>query len=275
MKIVTLSNFFNHHQKPLADAFHKATNGNFLFVETRMMPEEQRLLGYGEYIEPYVVKYTEESSADIDRQIMEADAVIFGEAPLALVKPRIKAGLLTFRDDERRYKSIVKYLKYPIYTYNSFYLNKGYLLCASAFASRDYHLSGMSADRCFKWGYFTEVKTYDDINSILAAKPGNTGKMRVSILWACRMIGWKHPERAIEVARMLKADGVPFTLTLIGRGPLENQLNKLIKEHGLEKEVSLLGSMPPDKVREHMEKADIFLATSDQNEGWGLQSMSL
>ena len=31
----------------------------------------------------------------------------------------------------------------------------------------------------------------------------------------------------------------------------------------------MLGAMPPEAVREHMEKAEIFLFTSDFNEGWG------
>lgn len=269
MDIVFLSNFFNHHQKPVSDAFDKATNGNYLFVETASMPAEQHLLGYGKYDVPYVVRYSSENSEIINKRIMDADAVIYGEAPLALVRKRLKTGKLTFRDDERRYKSIIKYLKYPIYTYNSFFLNKGYLLCSSAFGSRDYRLSGMSASKCFKWGYFTEVKEYEDIDSLIYSKPGNSGKKPVSILWACRMIGWKHPERAIEVAKRLKEDGIPFSLSMIGRGPLEEKLKKLTRVFNLESEVSFLGSMPPEKVREHMEMSDIFLATSDQNEGWG------
>ena len=31
----------------------------------------------------------------------------------------------------------------------------------------------------------------------------------------------------------------------------------------------MLGAIPSSKVREYMEKANIFIATSDQNEGWG------
>ena len=46
MIIVYLSNFFNHHQKPVADAFYKMTDGNYWFVETANMSEEQKLLGY-------------------------------------------------------------------------------------------------------------------------------------------------------------------------------------------------------------------------------------
>ena len=47
------------------------------------------------------------------------------------------------------------------------------------------------------------------------------------------------------------------------------QLQQMIRELDLSDCVTMLGAMPPERVREHMEKADIFLFTSDQNEGWG------
>jgi len=37
----------------------------------------------------------------------------------------------------------------------------------------------------------------------------------------------------------------------------------------MEERVSMLGSMNAEQVREHMEKAAIFIATSDYHEGWG------
>lgn len=268
MTIVILSNFFNHHQKPLADTLYRLTDGNLYFIETTDFANEQRLLGYRQYNETYVMRYCSETKEYIDHLISVADAVIFGEAPLDLVKKRLKEGKLTFRDDERRYKAFYKYLKYPIYTYNSLYLNKGYLLCASAFCANDYRQSGMSPDKCFKWGYFTEAKIYNHFNQLMAHKASHkNGKIR--LLWACRFIKWKHPEMAVEVAHMLKQEGYDFELQMIGRGPLENYIDSLINQYKLNEQVIRLGAMPPDEVRHHMESADIFLATSDKNEGWG------
>lgn len=269
MKIVYLSNFFNHHQKPLSDALYKATDGHYWFVETWDMPEEQRLLGYQKYVEPYLIKYDTFTRKKINALIIEADAVIYGEAPLQLIKERIRKGFLTFRDDERRYKSIYKYLKWPIYTCKSLTLNKGYLLCASAFASRDYRLSGMNPNKCFKWGYFPEVKKYDDIDRLIADKYSQNENGCVSILWACRIINWKHPEVPILLAEKLKKSGIDFKLDMIGRGNEEGKIKKMIESNHLENCVNMLGSMSPDKVRDHMEKADIFLLTSDKYEGWG------
>ena len=43
----------------------------------------------------------------------------------------------------------------------------------------------------------------------------------------------------------------------------------MIHEKRLDDCVQMLGAMSPEKVREYMEAADIFLFTSDFNEGWG------
>ena len=203
----------------------------------------------------------------VDRLILEADAVICGEAPSKLIRERVKRGQLIFRDDERRYKSLIKYLKWPIYTYNSLLYNKGYLLSASAYGARDYALSGMKTDRCFKWGYFTELKTYDDVNALIRDKHNQGNK--VTLLWACRLIDWKHPEVAVELAKLLKNEGYSFELKIAGMGTMESQLKQMIKTEGLENVVRMLGPQKQEVLRELMEQSEIFLSTSDRYEGWG------
>ena len=68
MKVVFISNFFNHHQKPFSDAMYKALEGQYVFVETSVMPEARKALGYVQYCEPYV-KYYYENSDVIQKQI--------------------------------------------------------------------------------------------------------------------------------------------------------------------------------------------------------------
>ena len=270
MKIVYLSNFFNHHQKPLADALYEKTKHQYMFVESKGMPESFVKTGYSKYQEPYVYRYSNDTKEYIDGEILNADVVICGEAPAKMIRERVRRGLLVFRDDERRYKSLIKYLKWPVYTYNSLIYNKGYLLSASAYGSRDYVLSGMKADKCYKWGYFTEFKTYESIESLMAMKRQSREKnTSVSILWACRLIGWKHPEMAVKLAKRLKDDGYRFKMKIAGRGPLEGALQAMINDYGIADYVSLIGPQKQEVLRTLMEKCDIFLATSDQNEGWG------
>lgn len=267
MKVVNLSNYFNHHQKPLADALHNRLNDGFKFVETSGVPEFRKKLGYLELKAPYVLNY-EGNEALVERLLMEADVVIYGEAPLELIKPRYNSGKLTFRDDESRYKNPNRYLKWPVYTYKSHWINKGYLLSASAYAPIDYLMSGIRPSKCFRWGYFPEVKKYIGPETLMKKKELKHPQ-GVSILWAGRLIGLKHPEAAIHVAKKLKDEGVDFELNIIGTGILENKIRELIRDGGLENNVHMLGSMTPAEVRTNMEEADIFLFTSDRCEGWG------
>lgn len=270
MKLIYLSNFFNHHQRFLSNEFFETTDGQYLFVETGTLPEDRKNLGYKKYDDPYVVQYNEGTKQYLDQVIYDAEVVICGEAPVNLVKARINAGKLTFRDDESRYKSLIKYLKWPIYTKNSWYFNKCYLLCASAFGCRDYHMSGMSINKCYRWGYFPEVKLYENIEVLLDLKDsGLKHCQNVSILWVGRLIGLKHPELAVKLARRLKEDNIQFKFDMIGIGNMQSELEKMIKDYDLEENVKMLGSMSPTQVREYMEKAHIFLFTSDRGEGWG------
>ena len=268
MRLIYLSNFFNHHQKPLADALFAILHEDYSFIETYDgIPEDQKNLGYHTYDVPYVLKYSEEKSK-IDRLLWDADVVIYGEAPLPLIKKRILSGKLTIRDDESRYKNPNRFLKWPIYTYNSLYLNKGFLLCASAYAPIDYFLSGMNPRKCFRWGYFTEVKQYTDLDLLMQNKSCKKNG-RITILWAGRLIPLKHPEYLINIAEKLKKEGLDFCIKVIGIGKLEKKLKEKVFMKKLDDYISFLGSMSPEAVRYHMEEADIFLFTSDRREGWG------
>lgn len=268
MKLIYLSNFFNHHQKPLADALFAILGENYSFIETwDGIPEEQKKLGYHQYDVPYVKQYSLEKDV-IDLKIMEADVVIYGEAPLRLIKKRISSGKLTIRDDESRYKNPNRYLKWPVYTYKSHWINKGYLLCASAYAPIDYMLSGMNPKKCYRWGYFTEVKHYDSVESLMHLKSSQKGG-EVSILWTGRLIPLKHPEYPLLVAKQLKQDNVRFKMNIIGTGNLDNLIKRKAADMDLLDVVHFLGSMSPESVRSYMEEADIFLFTSDRREGWG------
>lgn len=267
MKLIYLSNYFNHHQKPLAEALYSLLGDDYRFVATKGVPEFRKRLGYQEMTAPYVLKYDEQTHQEIEKLISDADVVIYGDAPLSLIKERYNSGKLTLRDDESRYKNPNRYLKWPVYTYNSHWLNKGYLLCASAYGPIDYMLSGMNPEKCFRWGYFTELKKYD--TDELMARKRVEAPQRISILWVGRLIGLKHPDSTIKVAERLKKEGLAFTLNIIGGGILEEKLKKQVEQKGLQEDIHFLGTMTPAEVREHMEKADIFMFTSDRQEGWG------
>lgn len=270
MKIVFISNYFNHHQAPLSEAFYKLTEGNYRFIQTQTIEEERTKLGWGEnYVPDFVIKSYESNEVyqKCIALINDADVVITGSAPEKMIRKRIRSGKLVFRYSERIYKNKKKLLQLPLryikYHYDNYPYKNVYLLCASAYAARDYAKTGMFKGKAFKWGYFPALKTYDDIEELINKKE------KASILWVARLIEWKHPDASIHIAERLKKEGYKFRLNLIGNGVMENQISGMIKDKGLEDCVFMLGAMKPDEVRLHMEKSQIFLFTSDFNEGWG------
>jgi glycosyltransferase involved in cell wall biosynthesis len=196
--------------------------------------------------------------------------MIIGSAPEEYVEYRMKhaATKLTLRYSERIYKGGRWRVLSPRGAINRLktyyrYLDKPlYMLCASAYTAGDLAMLGSYLGRCYKWGYFPQVYTYD-LEELLSKKEKN------SLLWVARMIDWKHPEVPILVAKRLKEKGYQFHLKMVGVGPLLDEMEKLIAKYRLEECVHLLGSMSPQEVRGYMESSSIFMFTSDQNEGWG------
>ena len=267
--VAFVSNYYTHHQSAFASVMYRLTNGNFIFVETEDFEDERVKLGWKIEKPDYVKKINNfrETNADIIKFISECDVVIIGSAPLNLLKQRFKNNNLTFVYSERIYKKGFCFYKLP---FHFCILQKKYgiqkplfLLAASAYASYDYSRAGVFINKAFKWGYFPEAKRYEDIEGIISSKEKN------SILWAGRFLDWKHPDAAIRAAKKLKENGYKFELNIIGTGAMEQELKKMISDYNLENEVHMLGSMKPEQVREYMEQSQIYLFTSDRNEGWG------
>ena len=59
-------------------------------------------------------------------------------------------------------------------------------------------------------------------------------------------------------------------MNIIGDGEKRSDIIKLVSELNLESCIDVIGAIESEKVRMYMEEADVFLATSDQNEGWGV-----
>lgn len=266
MRIVFLSNYMSHHQYFLSEELYKKTNGEYTFIATEPITEERIKLGWPKIKAPYIIELTEKNEEDILSMIMEADVVIIGSAPYRLVKKRIRAGKLTFTYGERPYKkepSLLTLLVHRLRYTSQYHYPNVYRLCASAFSPLDYARTNTFVGKSYRWGYFPEVKVYDNFESMY------NNKIPHSILWCGRLIDWKHPEVAISVAQRLKHEGIAFKMDIIGSGYMYEEIAELIKSQKLDSEVTLHSSMTPDKIREYMEKSSIYLFTSDRQEGWG------
>lgn len=271
MKVCFISNYLNHHQKPFCDEMYKRLGAGFRFIATETVPEWRKELGYTEMTADYLYKIDE----NLSDYINQCDFVIIGSAPYALFKQRIKDGKLTFYYSERLFKNGIPWARYPSYLINN-YLHMGrydnvYMLSASAYTAYDYSKTFTFLGKCYKWGYFPEVRKYNRLSEIFDRKKNNNEKKKidVSILWAARLIDLKHPESLIFLAKKLKEDNVRFELNIIGIGPLKDEIQRSIEDNGLSDCVHMLGAMSPDQVRKYMELSDVFLFTSDKNEGWG------
>ena len=270
MKIAFVSNFYNHHQKPVADELYSMLGDGYHFIETEKISQERLKMGWGrDEKPPYVLQsYTDQTAKEnCQRIIDEADVVVIGSAPRALLETRLENKKLTFYYSERPYK-----IKPPIYKLAVHFLRNVknvirhrnlYILCSSAYTSADYAKVFTFKNKAYKWGYFTAVKEYENVDALIDEKAHN------SVLWVARMLVLKHPEHAVEVAKRLKEDGYDFKLNMIGGGEIENKIKELIEKENLSDCVEMLGSMRPEEVRQYMEKSEIFIFTSDRNEGWG------
>ncbi len=268
MKIVMVSNYLNHHQLPLCEAFLRQ-GADFTFVATEALAGYRSQMGYADLNHScsFVIN-AYESPAEKERALKlcsSCDILILGGMRIEY-KKCVKPDCIVFVFSERLFKgsaydakNLLRYFKYLTkYRYSV----HSYLLCAGAYAARDYRLVGQYRDRAFKWGYFPQVKAHDAAAVFSAKQPR-------SILWAGRFLTLKHPELVIRMAERLKADGISFTASMIGDGELRGELETMIAQKGLVDCVHLLGTMPPEEVRAHMERAEVFLFTSDRREGWG------
>ncbi len=240
---------------------------DYRFIAAEAMSEERRNLGWGDEALPdYAIRLDGESEELCRKLIREADAVIAGSAPEKLLRERIAAGKLLFRYSERPLKHGSEPLKYLPRLIKWHLLNPPgkpiYLLCAGAYASADYARFGLFRGKCFQWGYFPPTMRYN-IGELMERKDPGT------ILWCGRFLDWKHPDDVILAAKRLKDEGLSFRLQLIGTGPMEQRLRELVEQNQLSDSVSFCGVMSPDEVRRYMERAGIFVISSDRQEGWG------
>ena len=280
MKITFVSNYINHHQIPFSEEMIRlcGEDNQYTFIQTEKIAEDRVRMGWGADIPDFVRRSyeSEEENRACRELIMESDVVIFGGCEdESYIQPRIEAGRLTFRYSERVYKEAQwkwispRGLRKKYHDHTRHNDKPVYLLCSGAYVASDFGKFKAYRNKMYKWGYFPEVHEYD-IDELMMNKGYECNGEKVTyILWVGRFLDLKHPELAVEAARFLKDRNYSFHMDIIGNGPQEEAVRELYEKYGLAEHVTLKGFMKPEEVREHMEKADILLFTSDRNEGWG------
>lgn len=284
MKIIFVSNYINHHQIPVSNELYRQLGEDYCFIQTEPIEAERLQMGWEDQTGklPYLKCYYEQPEV-CKRLIMESDAVIFGGTDEeSYIQDRLRAGKLIIRYSERLYKTgqwkavsprglIKKYQDHTRYRKAPVYL-----LCAGGYVPSDFHIVHAYPEKMLKWGYFpaTMELDIDEVWEQKNKKALETGE-RVSkegimtLLWAGRFIDWKHPELPVLLAQQLKQKGYKFHLTMVGGGDMEPEIREMIREKQLEDCVELAGYLSPEQVREKMLDSQIYLFTSDYQEGWG------
>lgn len=269
VKFVFVSNYLNHHQIPFCNAMYALLGGSFAFIQTEAVEQERIRMGWSEKIgQPYLRRYYEEPEAC--RGLIESGAVALfgGTDDESYIQPRLQAGRPVIRYSERLYKTgqwkavSPRGLRKKYNDHTCYRKKPVWMLCAGAYVPSDFHIVRAYPQKMLKWGYFPETRHYD-VDKLMREKDP------ARLLWAARMIDWKHPELPLKTAKYLKEKGHAFHLDMVGGGALEETVRRLVAEYGIGDVVTLHGYCPPDKVRSLMERADIYLATSDRQEGWG------
>lgn len=276
MKIVFYSLILNNHQANIADELWELTNHQFCFVELANLQAEHRKGDTRDYTDcPYLLRAWESSQSYAKAMILarEAECCVFsGILALPFQKERLRLGRLSFDMSERWLKrGIINLFSPSIFKmFLSYHLGGWghkplYKLCCSAFAAQDQRKLLTFKNKCYKWGYFTKV---DDSN----AKDISSNfclEKQLSLMWCSRYLKLKHSELPIMMAAYLKKLGYSFVLEMYGSGEYEKQARRLAEDLEVDDIVHFVGPRPNKDILDAMKSHDIFLFTSDKNEGWG------
>lgn len=275
MKLTFLTNIVNHHQIPLADEFYKLLGDDYTYVAFEPLPDWLKKGGYQEIERPYVLRAYEDEKylQKVYELVCSSDAVIIGAVSDKYVLDRVKVGKLTFRYNERWFKSKPWYLSGPK-AWANFYMNHIrfkdkplYMLAASAYTANDVYAIGVYKEKVYKWGYFTAVQ---EINEVEAPELGvSTSEITPQLMWCSRFLKLKHPELPVQLAARLKSEGYSFVLNMYGGGEELESTKALVRELNVEDVVTFCGNYPNQEILAAMRRHHIFLFTSDKNEGWG------
>ena len=272
MKIAFFSNFLNHHQLPFCEALMGIPDVEFKFV-ARCKTEDDRIsMGYEDMnnVYPFVVKAYENEEEAI-KIAEEYDVALMGDTLLKYLDARMHKNKLTFRVTERPLKKgtwrrfIPRTQKKIYQNFTKYKDDNMYLLGSGAFASNDMVLCGFDSKKCFSWGYFPKLEK-KNIESLFEIKKNNKVP---EILYAGRLLKLKHVIDTVKAVHKLVKNNAQVHFTIIGEGECKNQIKTYIDKNGLNNHITMLPFMPPEKVREYMNKSDIYVFGSDFNEGWG------
>ena len=281
MKLVCLSDCVSPHQFPLAkELANLLGEENFRNVYDHPLAQERVQMGWcAQLTEPWEMIRSEQ--AEIARQLLlDADVLMCGYRDIFLFEQRAALGKTTIYCAERWFKPLWKNVRYsgwlrllvPQYFLRVWrfmrimrrsqqfkcypmgvHARNELLVLTRLFGVRDV------SQRIVTWGYSVE--------------PGksscrNNDDETIRIMWAGRLIGLKRCKDVIEAMKKVitQSKTKQIVLDIYGDGPLRGRLEQLAKGVA---EIRFMGNVANSKIREEMRTHNVYVLSSDYNEGWG------
>ena len=279
MKFVLLTNVVSPHKTPLAKEIAKIVGeDNFCYIAMRGLTDERLKLGWSESTNGNAWIKSKDSISLAE----DADMLLTDIRDFDLFEHRATRGLVTVYESERWFKPVRlfgAYLPGWVRLFSPHYFKMAKRLASlldgddrfsyypiGVWAMKDARLvcrlfgvpREKIGDRMQLWGYFVAPSSARDI------KKAN-GPLKVC--WAGRMMKLKRIDTVIDAVSILIAGGHDITLDIIGSGECEAQLRaRAAKCLG---RVSFMGSVPYAKMRSMMRQYDVYVLSSNGEEGWG------
>lgn len=277
--IVLITKVLCYHQVYVADDLYREYGDSFCFIQMRE-PLDWRIKNKQEgFKRPYLVSFQKEPHKVI-KLIKNADVLIFGEAPLKLIRHRKKDCLLfkmsenIFKDSQFNINTFGRIKRWLSYKYLGHLTNNehSYLLACGGFAYNDYYKINIFRKRAIKWGYFPFLPSTKENDIELKFSKTDT----IQLIWVSRIIEYKNPWYLPKLVEYLISKNITnFHLTIIGNSDEAecdhfSKIKAYINSSNLTKYVTMLGKIDADKVFDYYKNSHIALFTADKSEGWSV-----
>lgn len=97
--------------------------------------------------------------------------------------------------------------------------------------------------------------------------PGPDPKVPGLVAYAGHLQAYKHPVNLVEAIALLRDEGLPARVAMTGRGPMEAEIRLAARRLGIEDRVELLGHVPREALRAHLQRASVFCLPSQDEPG--------
>ena len=136
------------------------------------------------------------------------------------------------------------------------------ILASLRHAHRVVALNPIKAKQLLAFGVRSEVNPCFGIDTSRFAYTPFEEKDRSSILFVGRLVNEKRPLMLIRACQKLRARGVNFRLTLVGDGPLREDVTRMVSEMGLDEMIIVRGYVPHSEMVGFYDRCGIFVLPS-------------